>query len=294
MIKPRLKKVRRSVRTLNSMLPFDVCGRRFRTPFFAGLAPAGRKRPNPWMVQLLQRLDLCGGLFVDVGANVGQSLIAMKAAYPDCIWVGYEPNSACVFYLNQLIKKNELIDAHVLPIGCSDSAALLPLWIKPKSLYASGATMMPQSKDVSDRRIDYVPVFSLSETLKVVCDHAAIDKTVELLKVDVEGHEASVLEGAMDLLCEDRPKVICEVFPPRSELDESRLETIRSLNKIINTIAYEVFHIGYTSSDLLKGVRPLSAIPEQVSRKSESGYSHDYLLLPTEHATESIHDLLFW
>jgi hypothetical protein len=43
---------------------------------------------------------------------------------------------------------------------------------------------------------------------------------VDLVKIDVEGAEASVLRGAGSLLDEWRPDVICEVLPPfEKELD---------------------------------------------------------------------------
>lgn len=65
----------------------------------------------------------------------------------------------------------------------------------------------------------------------------APDDRIGLIKIDVEGHESDVIEGAVDLIHNDKPYILCEIF-------DSNFENILHLLSKIN-----YSYIKYASTD---------------------------------------------
>jgi hypothetical protein len=60
-----------------------------------------------WKTELIERLlGPESGLFVDVGANLGQTLLDLWSINPNIPYLGFEPNLACICYLKELIQIN--------------------------------------------------------------------------------------------------------------------------------------------------------------------------------------------
>ena len=58
-----------------------------------------RRHHEPWMLQnLVQIAEQAEGTFVDVGVNLGQTLLAVKSIGEDWDYLGFEPNPCCLFY----------------------------------------------------------------------------------------------------------------------------------------------------------------------------------------------------
>jgi tRNA G46 methylase TrmB len=68
----------------------------------------GRLRwKHSWMTDVLEHLvGIKPGTFVDIGANIGQTLLSLQATHPEVGYIGFEPNVRCAAYLDDLIKSN--------------------------------------------------------------------------------------------------------------------------------------------------------------------------------------------
>jgi hypothetical protein len=62
-------------------------------------------------------LKIRGGVFVDVGANLGQTLIEFWLIDSGNSYIGFEPNEACIEYLETLININSLDGCKIIPVG---------------------------------------------------------------------------------------------------------------------------------------------------------------------------------
>jgi FkbM family methyltransferase len=69
------------------------------------------------------------GIFIDVGVNVGQTLLNFRSCYENPYW-GFEPNPSCVYYLQTLIKKNKFKNTRIIPVGLSSQNELAKFYIK--------------------------------------------------------------------------------------------------------------------------------------------------------------------
>jgi len=72
----------------------------FKIPINQGTGYENVYMTEMWMVEILERLlPLNPGCFLDVGANIGQTLLKLRAVSKTTFWFGLEPNPAGWDYL---------------------------------------------------------------------------------------------------------------------------------------------------------------------------------------------------
>ena len=136
-----------------------------------------------------------GGLLVDVGANVGYFSLLWASQRPTNRVLALEPSPRNVGLLRENVDRNGLddrIDVKALAAGAE--AGTLPFHLGPDAQTGWGSF----SSYVGGRTLA-VPVVRLDDL---------VDEPVQLLKVDTEGADTWVLEGAERLL---RERLIAEV-----------------------------------------------------------------------------------
>lgn len=135
----------------------------------------------------------CGGTLVDVGANIGNHLVFLARFLRPRALIPIEPGREAVAQLRQNIAENRItcVDERYLGLGaakCRGRARLVR-----SSELVRYALEPAEDGDVS--------VFPLDE----------IETPVDFIKIDVEGMEISVLEGARELIGRCRPPMMIEV-----------------------------------------------------------------------------------
>src|SRR5882724_8814387 len=77
-------------------------------PVMGGLGYNNVFGTEKWMSSVLKKiLNRSEGCFVDVGVNIGQTLIKVKSIDRNIDYLGFEPNPVCVFYAENLIGINK-------------------------------------------------------------------------------------------------------------------------------------------------------------------------------------------
>ena len=163
---------------------------------------------EPIVERMVARLlDLRAGCFVDVGANFGQTLLKVARHDRRRSYVGFEVQPLCLHYLDQLISINRLDTFKILPIGLSDADRFATMTSEhpgdPRATTVQG--FWPP---------DWQPI-SRMVPLRVgdsVIEELAPDR-IAILKVDVEGAEADVLEGLERTIARHRPYILIEILP---------------------------------------------------------------------------------
>jgi FkbM family methyltransferase len=145
------------------------------------------------------------GAFVDLGVNVGQTLLKVKTRRPDVRYIGFEPNLACCEYVRRLIAANRFESCTVVPAGLYDRPAILELYLRGDSDVAGSVIegFRPASYYTNVRHVVVLPGDLMLDRLNV--------DAISVLKVDVEGAELEALEGLRRTL-ERRPFVLCEIL----------------------------------------------------------------------------------
>jgi FkbM family methyltransferase len=263
---------------------------RFSRPFLAGVIVNEHiEITEPWMAELLGYLPIRTKTFLDVGVNVGQTLLSAKAVYPELDYIGFEPNPACIFYVENLIDKNSLTRSRVVPIGLSNSNEVADLWVTKDRPVSSGSTLNKEVKLIARKKARPVALFRLDDIWQQVTNGA----DPGLLKVDTEGHEPQVLKGALKTIRACQPFILVELLPPRTTGDgehQERLAIRGSLQQIVDDLGYTIHGIVTSDKGQLRGLRVLPAFPTAVAQKGDAQYCRDYLLSPS--ASHIVQELL--
>ncbi len=156
--------------------------------------------------RLIHRLLKPNSWFVDVGANLGYfTLLAAKWTAPAGKVDAFEPDPINRQRLEQHLKQNNLSDrVRIHPIAASSQAGDVEL-THPQSA-GTNHGMASIYKSLTGEGTTYkVPTARLDKT---------IEGTPDLIKIDVEGAELSVIEGMEKILrSSNPPKIIIEHNP---------------------------------------------------------------------------------
>lgn len=230
----------------------------------------GRKTyvSEPWMSDVLRRLfERKAGAFVDVGVNLGQTLLKVAAIDPAREYVGFEPNPACVDYAWKLIEKNGL-PYTIIPAGVSAETTLLNLEMFRADDTDPSASIVPNFRaNVVARR----PVLVLNPK---DLPEGSIPDEIAVIKIDVEGGELFVIEGLLPVVERRRPFLVVEILPASSP---ERLERQEAIELHLKKLDYRLFRIRRNSDDRFGGFDPIDEVGMHKDLES-----CDYVFAPRE------------
>lgn len=147
-------------------------------------------------------------VFVDVGAHTGIYTLLVAAVNSRAKVWAFEPNPAVYRRLSRNVAANDLTPRAIIrEIALSDRDGHALFFVPPQDASAGGITECDDSR-----------AFEV-ETARG--DALLVGEPVDLIKIDVEGHEALVLAGLARVLEEQRPFIIFEA------LDDVALANIR-------------------------------------------------------------------
>lgn len=189
------------------------------------------------------------GTFVDVGANLGQTLGKVLKIDPQRSYLGFEPQIGACHYIERFIKDNSLTSAQVLPIGLSDTNEL-------KSFWASGEadTMASLFGEISGKPQSIIQTRRGDE----VMSELGVTQ-VAAIKIDVEGAELQVLHGFKRTIADHQPPLIFEVIPnfrgsesipiSEDEAEHNRLKANAIFN-FLSSLNYSIFQLNQHGDEI--------------------------------------------
>jgi FkbM family methyltransferase len=266
----------RLARYFNQRVSLFENGRVFKVPLLGDLGYGNLSLTEPWMTSLFKRLSSIfeedGFVFVDVGVNIGQTLLKLRSAFPDARYVGFEPNPTCVYYVNALIDANAFQNVSVYPVGISGKATVLSLNLYGDQNDDSAASLIENFRpDQRVYRSIHVPVFPV--------DMLTIPERIGFLKIDVEGAELDVLQGFAPQLRDFRPVVLTEILPVYNDENVARLERQETIERLMRDLGYRCYRVMHPNGNFAELV-PIDSIG--IHSKVEWS---DYLWVPDDRDT---------
>jgi FkbM family methyltransferase len=177
-------------------------------------------------LSLWVRLCEGAGTILDVGACEGVYALAAKAVNPEARVLAFEPLPEAFAQLKKNLAFNPgVVEAYQLAL--SDSAGVLDFYYEGPdggmggTMSARNGAHLPARTQVQTARFDD---FSKEHGL----GH------VDLIKIDVEHHEAEVLRGMAETIERSRPSMIIELLTP---------ETAQAVEDIVTSLGYLYFDI---------------------------------------------------
>ena len=157
-------------------------------------------RAEPEVQAVVSRLLATGATFVDAGASIGFfTLLAARCVGPSGTIIAFEPQPAAAASVRRNALLNGFENVRVVEAALTSEA---------------GAGLIVGVGKATAHLADQTP--GRGHTLRV--DATTLDRFLagrpeiepSLVKIDVEGHEANVLDGMYDTLSKHRPAILIE------------------------------------------------------------------------------------
>ncbi|QDS88345.1 2-O-methyltransferase NoeI [Rosistilla ulvae] len=224
-----------------------------------------------WLTPILKVLvESKTGAFIDVGVNVGQTLVKWMSLNSSSGYYGFEPNPAAATYANKIIALNGLANANVVSVGMAENSALVELFLQHD--LDSSASAIRGFRDESFYSMSkYVPVMRGDDLLAEI----GIDG-IAVVKIDVEGGELGVLKGLGSTIARTRPFICCEVLPVYEDLSDRGRERRRRTDELQSVLERHSYCIYRAFDD-----GTVASLQNGIETHGELSLSN-YLFIPCE------------
>jgi FkbM family methyltransferase len=215
---------------------------------------------EPGTRRTYSRMIGSGDVVVDVGANIGaHTLQFAKLVGGGGRVIALEPTKFAFAKLETNLRLNPGLAARVT----AEQAALVsaPGASLPVELYASWPLGSGDQLHPKHRGKALSTEGARAATLDELLHDAGVDR-VDLLKIDVDGHECEVLRGAGATLAEHGPPILLEIAP---YIFEDAGSSVGELVDLLADAGYSLFTLG--------GSRPLPSNPQELSAQIPDGGS---------------------
>ncbi len=155
--------------------------------------------------------------FFDVGANTGQTIKKIKHRYPNSRIIAFEPISSTYQLLIENYNRIQNVILENLALGADDSS--MEIGLAENSLWNSLKNM---PHDDSELKNEVIEITTLDNyLLRNEIEH------IDFLKIDVEGFEIEVLQGARLALTANKIDfVFCEVGIYKTDSHHTPYDTV--------------------------------------------------------------------
>ena len=176
---------------------------------------------------IMSRNTVANNIVLDIGANIGNHSLFLASHFKKCISFEANPRTFA------LLKFNSGLAANVVPhnVGLSDRSGEAQLYTNFANAGASSlSSKWNRSFDQSHKiKLERLDDFLAEETGKI-----------DLIKIDVEGHEWFVLKGSEKIIRDNRPAIVFEYSPSSMGTEAAEKDLIKLLNEYGYTSFLEI------------------------------------------------------
>jgi len=142
------------------------------------------KRESRYLSKSIKEDDIC----FDVGANIGYYTLLFSSCHATCY--SFEPHPRTFEMLRRNVALNKNLNANLYQSGISSDKT-------DRKLYHSSDTSGNNSFEIIGDSDNFT--IAENETIDIFCSENGINY-INFLKVDVEGHEMNVIQGALRMI----------------------------------------------------------------------------------------------
>lgn len=159
------------------------------------------------IIFILKKILKKNNIVLDVGANIGEVTLCCASLVPDGKVYAFEPVSS----MYEELQNNILLNAHLKNIqivkqGMSNAISEAPIYYDAKEHFNEGVFSIYPENFSNTKFVENIKINTIDN---FVNEHKI--NSIHLIKIDVEGNELMVLQGAMHTLSKYRPHLIIEL-----------------------------------------------------------------------------------
>lgn len=211
------------------------------------------------------------GIFVDVGAHVGQytlwaadRLRRLQPGIAPCV-VAFEPNPGIFRSLQRNVRLNGMeAYVHLCSLAVSDRPGIVPFF--PGTATQSGGSALALHTQSSHFAQAGEAINVQSVTLDAFFQQHVPVAPISMIKLDIEGAELLALQGAAQTLAAHRPVLILEAY---AGFMQSFGYTYQQLRDFLRALHYTIYHINADAT----------LVAETTGDIAEAQF-HDFICLP--------------
>jgi FkbM family methyltransferase len=175
---------------------------------------------EPEAMQNIRRLVNAGDCCIDVGANLGYYTISLASwVGPSGLVVAFEPFPGNFAILEKNVRLNQLQNVILERSALSDCNGSLQLIYGVEEQFSATPSVGGYAIE-GDRESIQVPTRRLDDYI------TALGRAPDFIKIDVEGEELAVLEGARRTLATVRPSLLVEIHGWGTDESEKVLQVL--------------------------------------------------------------------
>jgi FkbM family methyltransferase len=145
----------------------------------------------------------------DIGANTGLYSIISAKSNPQANIIGFEPNPSNLVRLKKNIALNQVSNIRIEEQAVGDTAGTVSFTIPADGSISDTSSVLGDfSKATYQGKIQWKEITVPQTSLNDFFSGAQVD----LVKIDVEGYEVSVFNGAVEFFKKNKPVILCEIF----------------------------------------------------------------------------------
>jgi FkbM family methyltransferase len=199
------------------------------------------------VIELFQALIQKSEIFYDIGGNIGVFALIAEDINPSADIYCFEPNPKNITRIKENLKINNSNNVKLIEKAVGSEIGTLDFY-KPKGDFISDVSSFynAHTKSFNDFGTESVKV-EVTTLDQVINDGKPIP---DLMKIDVELHEYQVLKGAAELLSQNNPLIIIELFndevkrTTNPELDsELEIGLTLKIEKLLSELGYYFYLI---------------------------------------------------
>lgn len=174
------------------------------------------------------------GIILDVGANIGAQTLPFAKVVPQGWVYAVEPTDYALQKLRKNIELNPTLAPHItiIPAFVSSQSAASSQLVAFASWKIDGSRAQTHPLHGGQTKASSAPQITLDQLVET----QRIPK-VHLIKIDTDGHELEVLQGARKTLDRDRPYIIFELS---RYLFQERNLTFQDYEAILQPLNYDL------------------------------------------------------
>ena len=171
---------------------------------------------------------------IDVGANLGIYSLYFSKKYTSCQVHSYEPVSSVFKSFKRSADINNLTNLHPYLLAVGSDCCETEIYAATEATYNKGLSSILNNFDLNETYIkEKINVISLDSHIKNY-------KKVSFIKIDVQGLEKNVLDGALEIIKRDNPVIIFEHSDLYFKVPS---ETRKHISDLLSLQSYEIYLI---------------------------------------------------
>jgi FkbM family methyltransferase len=180
------------------------------------------------------------GTVLDIGANMGTFCIPLAKAFPTFHFRAFEPQRIVNYQLSANVIINGLENVYVEKLALSN-CAWSDRMVVPDYTTETNIGAFSIDEQVRSNEYECATKGRYEEIIAEPLDRLEIEDFIALIKIDVEGHELEVLDGALETIrSNEYPPIIFEAWTWKPWYAERRKE----LFEFLQELGYEITEIG--------------------------------------------------